>query len=46
MVKGLHDKMYKEWLSSLGLFCPEQGRLRGGLMATVAPHSLICHLLY
>ena len=33
MVKSLEGKMYEEWLRSLGLFSPEQSRLRGGLMA-------------
>ncbi len=31
MVKGL-EKMREELLRSLGLFSPEQSRLRGGLM--------------
>jgi len=29
MVKDLERKMYKEWLKSLSLFCPEERRLRG-----------------
>ena len=33
MVKGLDRKTYEEWLRCLGLFSPEQSRLRGGLMA-------------
>ena len=33
MVKGLETKMYEGYLKSLGLFNPEQRRLRGGLMA-------------
>jgi len=28
----------RKQLRSLGLFSPEQGRLRGGLMAAAAPH--------
>ena len=34
MVKGLEGKMCEEQLRSLGLFSPEQKRLRGILMAT------------
>lgn len=29
MVKDLERKMYKGWLKSLSLFCPEERRLRG-----------------
>ena len=36
--KMVKDKTYQEWLRSLGLFSPEQSRLRGGLM--VARSSL------
>ena len=32
IVKGLEGKMYEKQLRSLGLFIPEQSRLRGGLM--------------
>ena len=32
MVKCLEGKVYEDWLRSLGLFSPEQSRLRGGLM--------------
>ena len=31
-MKGLEEKMYEEKLRCLGLFSPEQRRLRGGLM--------------
>jgi len=37
MVKGLEGKTHEEWLRSLGLFSPEQRRLRGGLMVAAAP---------
>ena len=37
MAKGLKGKTY-EWLRALGLFSPEQRRLRGGLMAAAVPH--------
>ena len=37
-MQGLEKKVCKERLRSLGLFSPEQGRLRGGLMAAAAPH--------
>ena len=33
MVKGVEGKTCEEQLKSLGLFNPEQSRLRGGLMA-------------
>lgn len=33
MVKGVEGKTFEGWLKSLGLFNPEQRRLRGGLMA-------------
>ena len=33
MVRSLEGKMYEDRLRSLGLFSPEQSRLRGGLMA-------------
>ena len=33
MVKGHEGKKYEEQLKSLGLFSPEQRRMRGGLMA-------------
>ena len=33
MVKALEGKMFEEQLRCLGLFSPEQSRLRGGLMA-------------
>ena len=32
-MKGLEEKMYEEKLRCLGLFSPEQRRLRRGLMA-------------
>ena len=32
-VKGLEGKVCEEWLRSLGLFSPEQRRLRGVIMA-------------
>ena len=38
-MKGLEGKTYKEQLRALGLFSPEQSRLRGGLM--VACSSLM-----
>jgi len=38
MVKGLEDKVYEEWLRSLGLRSSEQRRMRGDLMVAVAPH--------
>ena len=31
MGKGLENKIYEEWLMSLGLFSPDKMRLRGGL---------------
>ena len=37
--EGSEGKVCEEQLRSLGLFSPEQGRLRGGLMAAAAPHS-------
>jgi len=38
-VKGWAGKIYEEKLKSLGLFNPEQSRLRGGLMAAAAPQK-------
>jgi len=38
MAKGLEGKMCEERLRSLGLFSPEQRRLRGGLVVAAAPH--------
>jgi len=38
MVKGLESKLYEEQLRFIGLFGLEQRRLRGGLMAAMAPH--------
>ena len=35
--ESLEGKIYEEQLRSLGLFSPEQSRLRGGLMAPAAP---------
>ena len=32
MVKGMESKTQEEWLRSLGLFSPEQRRLRGELV--------------
>jgi len=37
-MKGLQGKVCEEGLRALGLLSPEQGRLRGGLMAAAAPH--------
>lgn len=31
VVKSLEDKIYKEWLKSLGLFSLEKGRLMGDM---------------
>ena len=38
MVKGLESKLYEEQLRFIGLLGLEQRRLRGGLMAAMAPH--------
>jgi len=38
MVKGLESKVGEEQMRSLGLFSPEQSRLRRGLMAATVPH--------
>jgi len=35
--EGSESKVCEEQLRSLGVFSPEQGRLRGGLMAAAAP---------
>jgi len=35
--EGSEGKVCEEQLRSLGVFSPEQGRLRGGLMAAAAP---------
>jgi len=39
MVKGLGGKMYGKQLRLLGVFSPEQRRLRGGFMVATAPHK-------
>ena len=39
-MKGLEDKMYKKQLRSLGLFSPEQRRLREGLMTVYRQHTI------
>ena len=38
LVKDPEGKMYEEQLRSLGLFSPEQRRLREGLVVAAAPH--------
>jgi len=35
MVKDVEAKMHEEQLKYLGMFSPEQRRLRGGLMASL-----------
>ena len=42
MVKGVKGKMYEERLRSLGLFSPEQSRLRGGLMSPAEGMAWSC----
>ena len=38
VAKVLEGKIHKKQLRSLDVLSPEQGRLRGGLMAAAAPH--------
>ena len=40
--KALEGKMHEEWLRSLGLFGPEQRRLRGGLMVAYS-HLMVAY---